>query len=140
MQLGAATGTFTPGVRRFAFALTTSSGAFVYAPTALYISTSPGAPAKGPFLAPADPLGVAPQYRSKQNTGPGGIQAIYAAQVPVAHTGTYTTLALTHTAHGLIGATGEIAVAAARRSRTSASARPTSQPTRPRACTATPRC
>ena len=112
VQLGAATGTFTPGVRRFAFALTTASGAFVYAPTALYISTLPGAPAKGPFLAPADPLAVAPQFRSKQNTGPGGIQAIYAAQVPVAHTGTYTTLALTRTAHGLIGAPGEIAVAA----------------------------
>ena len=112
VQLGAATGTFTPGVRRFAFALTTGSGAFVYAPTALYIATSPGAPAKGPFLAPADPLAVAPQFRSKQNTGPGGIQAIYAANVPVAHTGTYATLALTRTAHGLIGATSEIAVAA----------------------------
>ncbi len=110
-QLSAATGTFTPGVRRFAFALTSTSGAFVYAPTALYISTSPGAPAQGPFLAPADPLGVAPQFRSKQNTGPGGIEAIYATHVPVAHTGTYTAVALTRTAHGLIGSSGEIAVA-----------------------------
>jgi hypothetical protein len=111
-QLGAATGTFTPGTGRFAFALNTSSGAFIYAPTALYIAKSPTSPAKGPFLAPADPMTVAPQYRSKENTGPGGIQAIYAANVPLPHAGTYTVLSLTRTQSGLIGAPGEIAVAA----------------------------
>jgi len=111
-NLGAATGTFTPGVRRLAFGLTANSGAFIYAPTAIYISTTPNAPARGPFLAPADPMSVAPQYRSEQNSGPGGIQAIYAANVPIAGTGTYTILALTHTATGLIGSPGEIAVAA----------------------------
>src|SRR5579884_3861026 len=57
-------------------------------------------------------MAVAPQYRSRQNEGPGGIQAIYAAQLPLAHPGTVTVLALTHTARGLIGAPGEIAVAA----------------------------
>jgi hypothetical protein len=112
VSLGAATGTFTPGTQRFAFALTTSAGRFVYAPTAIYISTSPSAPAKGPFLAPADPMGVAPQYRSQQNSGPGGIQAIYATDLPVPKAGTYTVLALTRTAKGLIGAPGELAVAA----------------------------
>jgi hypothetical protein len=111
-QLGAATGTFTPGTRRLAFGLNASSGQFIYAPTAVYISRTPGAPAKGPFLAPADPMTVAPQYRSKQNSGPGGIKAIYAAQLPVARPGTYTVLALTRTAKGLIGSPGEIAVAA----------------------------
>jgi hypothetical protein len=111
-QLGAATGTFTPGTRRFAFGLTTSTGAFIYAPTALYIGTSPSAPARGPFLAPADPMTVEPQYRSKQNTGPGGIKAIYAAEVPLPHNGTFTVLSLTRTAKGLVGAPGEIAVAA----------------------------
>ncbi len=109
--LGAATGTFTPGIRRFAFALTAHSGAFIYAPTALYIATNPSSPAVGPILAAADPMGVAPQFRSKQNTGPGGIQAIYSSQVPLMHTGTWTVLALTRTAHGLIGAPGEIAAA-----------------------------
>ncbi len=112
VQLGAGTGTFTPGRRRFAFALNASSGAFVYAPTALYIAKTPHSPATGPFLAPADPMTVAPQFRSKQNTGPGGIQAIYAAQLPLPHPGTYTILALTRTAQGLIGAPGEVAVAA----------------------------
>jgi hypothetical protein len=110
-QLGAATGTFTPGTRRYAFALTASSGAFIYAPTALYIGRSPSSPAQGPFLAPADPLTVPPRYRSKQNSGPGGIQAIYATNLPLRHKGTFTVLALTKTAKGLIGAPGEVAVA-----------------------------
>jgi hypothetical protein len=111
-QLGAATGTFTPGTGRFAFALNASSGAFIYAPTALYIARTPTTPAQGPFLAPADPMTVPPQYRSKQNAGPGGIQAIYAADLPLPHKGTYTVLALTRTQQGLIGAPGEVAVAA----------------------------
>jgi hypothetical protein len=112
VQLGAATGTFTPGTRRFAFALTDRAGSFLYAPTALYIARSPGAPAQGPFLAPADPMGVAPADRSRENTGPGGIQAIYAARLPLPHAGTYALLALTTSPHGLIGAPGEVAVAA----------------------------
>ncbi|MGH2893282.1 MAG: hypothetical protein ACRDPM_08435, partial [Solirubrobacteraceae bacterium] len=112
VALGAATGTFTPGSQRYAFALTTNAGRFVYAPTAIYVASSPGAPAKGPFLAPADPMSVLPQYRSKENSGPGGIQAIYAAQVPVPKAGTYFVLALTKGPSGLIGATGELAVAA----------------------------
>jgi hypothetical protein len=111
-QLGAATGTFTPGTSRLAFGLNESSGQFIYAPTAIYISPSPGAPAKGPFFAPADPMTVAPQYRSKQNSGPGGIKAIYAAELPIPHAGTYTVLALTRSPRGLIGSPGEIAVAA----------------------------
>ncbi len=79
----------------------------------MYISTTPGAPAKGPFLAPADPMSVSPQYRSRQNSGPGGIKAIYASELPLPHPGTYTVLSLTRGPHGLIGAPGEIAVAAA---------------------------
>ncbi len=109
-QLGAATGTFVPGIQRVAFGLNASSGQFIYAPTALYIAKSPGSPAKGPFLAPADPMSVAPQYRSQQNSGPGGIKAIYAAHLPVPHAGTFTILALTRTAKGLVGSPGEIAV------------------------------
>jgi hypothetical protein len=110
-ELGPATGVFTPGTRRFAFAITAKSGGFVYAPTALYLAATPHSPAKGPFLATADPMTVAPQYRSKQNTGPGGISAIYAANLPLPHSGTYTVLALTRTQGGLIGSPGEVAVA-----------------------------
>jgi hypothetical protein len=110
-QLGPATGVFVPGTGREAFGLTTSSGAFIYAPTALYIAPRPNQPAQGPFLAPADPMGVAPAYRSQQNAGPGELQAIYAAQVPLPHAGTYAVLSLTRTGGVLLGATGEIAVA-----------------------------
>jgi hypothetical protein len=112
IQLGAATGTFTPGTGRFAFALNATNGAFVYAPTALYIARTPHSPAQGPFLAPADPMTVSPQFRSKQNSGPGGIQAIYAAQLPLPKAGTYTLLSITRTRSGLLGAPGEVAVAA----------------------------
>jgi hypothetical protein len=110
-QLGAANGTFTPGFRRLAFALTSSSQQFIYAPTAVYIATSPTAPVRGPFLAPADPMTVAPQYRSKQNSAPGGLQAIYWTNLPAPQARTYDILSLTRTANGLTGATGEIAVA-----------------------------
>jgi hypothetical protein len=110
-QLGAATGTFTPGTRRLAFGLNASSGAFIYAPTAVYIAKSAGAPARGPFLAPADPMTVPAADRSTQNAGPGGIQAIYGARLPIPGAGTYTVLSITRTSKGLIGAPGEIAVA-----------------------------
>jgi hypothetical protein len=111
-SFGAATGTFTPGRRRLAFGLNASSGAFIYAPTAVYIAKNAHSPAQGPFLAPADPMTVPAPDRSQQNAGPGGIQAIYAAQLPVPHAGTFTVLTLTRTSKGLIGAPGEIAVAA----------------------------
>lgn len=109
--LGAANGTFTPGFRRLAFALTDNQQRFIYAPTAVYIATSPTAPARGPYLAPADPMTVAPQYRSQQNAGPGGVQAIYWTTLPAPQARTYDLLSLTRTPKGLIGATGEIAVA-----------------------------
>jgi hypothetical protein len=109
--LGAANGTFTPGFGRLAFALTNNQQRFVYAPTAVYIASTPTSPVRGPFLAPADPMGVQPQYRSKQNAAPGGLQAIYAANLPAPQAKTYDILSLTKTSKGLIGATGEIAVA-----------------------------
>jgi hypothetical protein len=110
-SFGSATGTFTPGTQRVAFALTDKSGRLVYAPTALYIASSPSAPAKGPFLAPADPMTVAPQYRSEQNAGPNGIVAIYWSHVPVPRSGVFDLLALTRAKSGLIGSAGEIAAA-----------------------------
>jgi hypothetical protein len=89
VDLGAATGTFTPGTRRFAFALTNSTGRLVYAPTAVYIAATPRSP----------------------DAGPGGIQAIYATSLPLPHAGTYSLLSLTRTPSGLVGAPGEVAVA-----------------------------
>ena len=43
---------------------------------------------------------VAPRYRSQQNAGPGGIQAIYWTTVPVARSRVYDILALTRAGDG----------------------------------------
>ncbi|MBV8431629.1 MAG: hypothetical protein JO244_10730 [Solirubrobacterales bacterium] len=110
-QLGAANGTFVPGRQRLAFALTTSSQAYIYAPTAIYIARTPSAPAVGPYLAPADSMVVPPQDRSQQNSAPGGLRAIYWTELPLAHAGVYYILALTRVGASLTGSTGEVAVA-----------------------------
>ncbi len=77
----------------------------------MYIAATPTSPASGPFLAPADSMTVQAQYRSQQNAAPGGLQAIYSTNVPASKAQTYDVLSLTKTSKGLIGATGEIAVA-----------------------------
>jgi hypothetical protein len=110
VQLTAATGFYAPGLNRYAFGLSDASNAFVYAPSAVYIARSPGAAAVGPFLAPADPMAVASQYRSEQND-PDAVKAVYDAQLPLAQSGVYAVLVLTRTAHGLIASSSEIAVA-----------------------------
>jgi hypothetical protein len=109
--LGPANGVFTPGAQRFAFALTDKANRYIYAPTAIYLAATPSSPAQGPFLAPDDPMGVAHQYRSEENAGPGGLQAIYSTTLPLSHSGIFDVLAVSD-AHGeLIGSTGEVAVA-----------------------------
>jgi hypothetical protein len=110
-QLGAATGTFTPGTRRFAFGLTGSTERFIYAPTAIYLASTPGSLAQGPFLAPADPMVVAPQYRSKQDAGPADLRAIYWTELPLRRPGVFDLLALSRAGRRLTGATGEVVVA-----------------------------
>lgn len=110
-QLGPGTAAYTVGRTRFAFALTDRSNRYIYAPTALYISRSVNGPAQGPFLAPADSLAVAAQYRSNENDGPGGLKAVYWANLPVSRSGIYDVLALTRVGSRLIGSTGEMPVA-----------------------------
>jgi hypothetical protein len=110
-QLGAGTSTYTVGKQRFAFALTDNAERYIYAPTAIYISRSLNGPAQGPFLTPADPTTVAPQYRSAQNSGPGGLQAVYWTNLAAPKSGVYDVLALTRVGSKLIGSTGEMAVA-----------------------------
>jgi hypothetical protein len=109
--LGAATGQYTPGVHRLAFALTDKAQRFVYAPTAVYLASSPTSPASGPYLAPDDPIGVEPQYRSVENSAPGELKAIYSTDIPLPRSGTFYLLALTRSGNKLIGSTGEVVVA-----------------------------
>src|SRR6202030_448338 len=84
---------------------------FIYAPTAVYLARTPTAPAQGPFLAPADSTSVSPQYRSAQNSTPGGLKAVYWTDLPVPRSGVYDVLALTRVGTRLIGSTGEVPVA-----------------------------
>jgi hypothetical protein len=109
-QLGAATCVFTPGTSPVAFGPNTSSGAFIYCRQPAHLDPRERLRAMA-VLAPADRMGVARQYRSQQNAGPGGIQASYSANVPVPRAGAYTILALTRVPGALLGSLGEIAVA-----------------------------
>lgn len=109
--LTSATSIYTLGTTRYAFGLNVIGGGFIYAPSAVYLASSPGAPASGPYLAPADPLAVAPPYRSTQND-PDAVKAVYDADVRLPNPGVYAVLVLTRTAHGLVGSSSEIAVAA----------------------------
>jgi hypothetical protein len=116
LQFGAAGSVFTTGADRVDFALNTASGALVYAPTVLYLASSPSShDVTGPIVAPADPMTVPVQYRSKQYEGPGDLLAIYTALLRFPHAGTFDVLALTRTATGLVGAPGQISVAASTR-------------------------
>jgi hypothetical protein len=109
--LGAANGQFTPGVHRLSFALLDKAQRPLYAPTAVYVASSPTSLASGPYLAPADPVGVEPQYSSEQNSGPGELQAIYSTDIPLPRPGIFYLLALTHSGGKLVGSTGEVVVA-----------------------------
>ena len=110
-HLGPGGSTYTVGRARFAFALTDQANRFIYAPTAIYLARTPTVPAQGPFLAPADSVGVAQRYRSNENEGPGGLEAIYSTQLPVPKSGVYDVLSVTRVGSRLIGATGELPVA-----------------------------
>jgi hypothetical protein len=109
-QFAAASAQFTPGLRRLSFGLIDRAGKPVYGDTAVYVARRPGAPAAGPFVAPADPLVVQARYRSKTTAG-SDIKAIYAAQVRFREPGSHAVLVLTRTPKGLIGAAGQVKVA-----------------------------
>ena len=100
LEAALASSVFTPGSNRVAFGVIDDQGQFVYGKTAVYVATTPSAPAQGPFVAPADVLVTQPPYRSKQAaTEQDPFAAIYAAQVPFRKPGAYSVLVAT-TVHG----------------------------------------
>lgn len=108
-----ATMTYTPGKNRVGFGLIDQGGQFVYAPTAVYVAQTPGSPAEGPFLAPADTLVTDEAYRSKTaalESDP--IASVYAAEVPLPKPGPWSALVLSDTGDGLLGATAQLKVKA----------------------------
>jgi hypothetical protein len=96
-QMGMASSVFVAGRKnRVAFGVIDKDAGFLYGKTALYIAPTPGAKARGPFVAPADVLITKPAYRSQQAATEGDpFAAVYAAQVPLPRPGNYTLLAVT---------------------------------------------
>jgi hypothetical protein len=111
-DVGQATGTYVPGTQRFGFVLLDKHKRFVYGPTAVYIAKNPNAPARGPFLAPADSLAVAPRFRSKAAAEGGAPTAVLATKVPIPKAGTYSVLTLTKVGGRLLGGASQIAARA----------------------------
>ena len=91
-QMGMASSVFVAGRKnRVAFGMIDKDAGFLYGKTALYIAPTPGAKARGPFVAPADVLITKPAYRSQQAATEGDpFAAVYAAQVPLPRPGSYT--------------------------------------------------
>jgi hypothetical protein len=102
----------TPGASRMAFGMINDDGTPVYGPTAVYVAPTPGDPAEGPFLAPADVLLTEARYRSEQAAKTEDpFVAVYAADVEFPKRGQYAVLAATKLPDGgLTGATGNVTV------------------------------
>src|SRR5215218_1046155 len=96
-QMGLASSIFVAGrENRVAFGVIDQNAGFLYGKTALYIARTPGAPAKGPYMAPADVLVTDAPYRSQQAaTEADPFAAVYAAQVPLGKPGSYSVMAVT---------------------------------------------
>jgi hypothetical protein len=111
VQAGLATTEFTPGRNRLAFGVIGKDNKFIYGKSAVYLAPTPNDVAKGPYPAPADPLVVAPPFRSQgAATESDAIAAIYEASVPLARPGRYAVLVVTKTRSGLVGGGTEIKV------------------------------
>ena len=110
VNLGLATSVFTPGKNRLAFGVIDEARAFVYGKTAIYVARNPkSGPALGPFPAPADPLLVAPPFRSRGAAqASGDIAAIYEAQIDLPSPGKYFVLSLSKAQGKLFGAASQI--------------------------------
>jgi hypothetical protein len=112
LEAALASSVFTVGSNRLAFGVIDQQGQFVYGKTAVYVAPKPGAPAKGPFVAPADVLITQPPYRSKQAaTEQDPFAAIYAAQVPFRKAGPYSVLVATQVNGKLVAAPTQVRVA-----------------------------
>jgi hypothetical protein len=106
--LAMASSQFDTGHNRIAFGVIGRDGRPVYGPTALYVAVNPGAPAKGPYVAPADVLLTDARYRSKQAaTAADPFVAVYGALgVPFAKSGRYAVLAATRGRNGKLTGSG----------------------------------
>ena len=106
-----ASSVFTVGSNRLAFGSIDEQGQFAFGRTAIYVARRPGAPARGPYPAPADLLVTDPAFRSAQAaTEEDPFAAVYAARVPFATAGRHAILTVTRAGERTVAATGEVAV------------------------------
>jgi hypothetical protein len=114
-ELGLASSVFVAGrENRVAFGVIDRSAGFLYGKTALYVSRKPGAPAKGPYVAPADVLVTDAPYRSQQAaTESDPFAAVYSAQVPLDKPGRHSMLAVTLVGGEPVAAASQIEVTTA---------------------------
>lgn len=111
VQAGLASSEFRVGSNRLAFGVIDDDNKFVYGKSAVYYAARPGDPARGPYVAPADPLVVDPPFRSQGAAlESDAIAAIYEAQVEFERPGRYAVLVMTKTPSGLVGGAAQIAV------------------------------
>jgi hypothetical protein len=104
-QAALATSVFRPGDNRFAFGLIDQKTGFVYGPSAVYFADKPGAPAQGPFPAPADLLVTEAPFRSRQAASEEDIfSAIYATELKLERTGSESLLIVTELEDGFVAA------------------------------------
>lgn len=102
-QAGLAVSVLTPGENRLAFGMIGPDRRFIYGKTAVYIGRDAGAPADGPYPAPADSLIVDAPFRS--GTAPGAdIAAIYSTKAGFKEPGKYEALVVTKQGDKLLGA------------------------------------
>jgi hypothetical protein len=115
LEAALATSVFTVGSNRLAFGVIDDQGQFVYGKTAVYVARNPGAPAQGPYVAPADVLVTEPPYRSKQAaTEQDPFAAVYAAQVPFRKQGAYNVLVATSVNGKLVASPTQVQVSSKR--------------------------
>lgn len=110
-EVGLASSIFTVGKDRLAFGMIDKQGQFLYGPTAVYLAPNPGAPAVGPFVAPADVLLTEGRYRSRQSaeeTDP--FAAVYEAQVNFKQKGPWAVLAVTKDGGKFVAAPSQVQV------------------------------
>jgi hypothetical protein len=112
-QLGLASSTLLPRTERVAFGVLGPDNHFLYGPTALYVTSRSGAPAQGPFIAPADSTVAQPPFLSKTSASDtADIKAIYETRIPFRSPGRYGLLALTKVGSRLVASTGALTVEA----------------------------
>jgi hypothetical protein len=110
-QIGLATSVFTPRDSRLAFGVLDEQNRFVYGQTAVYVAQDPGAPARGPFPAPADLLVTEPAFRSRQAASEDDpFAAIYEAQLRLDQPGDWAILVVTQIDGRLVAAPAQIRV------------------------------